>query len=56
MAILRDEPGLNNDGGIVDFAGNSVSFKFKQKITCQTGAGVANDVEIMVRLKDLGNF
>ena len=35
----REEPGLDNNGNIIDFANdsnNSASFKFKQKITGQT--------------------
>ena len=34
---FRDELGLNNAGDPVDFPGNSVLFKFKQKITDSTG-------------------
>ena len=32
----RDEPALNDDITIDDFSGNSVSFKFKQKIADET--------------------
>ena len=55
----RDEPALDANGGIIDFPANennSVSFKFKQQITEQTGNGGTKDVEIMVRLKYLSNF
>ena len=40
----RDEAALDNNGNIIDFPGdnnNSASFKFKQKITGQTGETVA---------------
>ena len=33
----RDEPALDNDGSIIDFPDDSASFRFKQKITGQTG-------------------
>ena len=35
----KDEPTLNNYDAIIDFGGNNsnVSFKFKQKITDETG-------------------
>ena len=33
----RDEPALDNDGNIIDFPDDSASFRFKQKITGQTG-------------------
>ena len=55
----RDEPALDNNGNITDFSddnNNSASFKFKQKITGQTGNSSAKDVEIMVTLKYLNNF
>ena len=44
---------------ITDFASdnnNSVSFKFKQKITGQTSAGGTNVIEIMVLFKYLSNL
>ena len=49
----RDEPVLDNNGNIIDFPddNNSVSFKFKPKITGQTGNGSTNDGEIMLHLK-----
>ena len=56
MAI---EPALNANGEVIDFPANnnnSVSFKFKQQITGQTGNGGTKDVEIMVPLKYLSNF
>ena len=40
----------------VDFPSNNVSFKFKQKITGQTGDGGTKNVEIMVSLKYFSNF
>ena len=33
----RDEPALDNNGKIIDFRDDSASFRFKQKITRQTG-------------------
>ena len=49
----RDEPVLDNNGNIIDFPddNNSVSFKFKPKITGQTGNGSTNDGEIILHLK-----
>ena len=35
---------------------NSISFKFKQQITTQTGSNDIKEVEIMVPLKYLSNF
>ena len=38
----RDEPALDNNGNIIDYPdknNNSALFKFKQKITRQTGNG-----------------
>ena len=55
----RDEPVLDNNGNIIYFPddnNNSASFKFKQKITGQTGNDGRKDVEIMVPLKYLSNF
>ena len=49
----RDEPSLANNA-IVDFAGannNSKSFKYKQRITCETDANRTKNVEIMVLFK-----
>ena len=54
----RDELALDNNN-VLDFPANnnnSISFKFKQQITGQTGNGVTKDVEIMVLLKYLSNF
>ena len=45
-----------NDGVIADFPGNSASFKFKQKITGETGDDGRKDVKIMVLMKYLSNF
>ena len=50
----RDEPVLDNNGNIIYFPddnNNSASFKFKQKITGQTGNGSTSDDEIMVHLR-----
>ena len=55
----KDEPALDNDGNIIDFPddnNNSALFKFKQKITRQTGNSGTKDVEIMVPLRSLRNF
>ena len=54
----RDEPIINNDGNIIDFLDDpdSVSFKYKQKITGQTGDNGTKDVQIMVPLKYFSNF
>ena len=44
----RDEPALNANGEVIDFPANnnnSVSFKFKQQITGQTGNGGKKDVK-----------
>ena len=54
-----DEPALDNNDNIIDFPAdnkNSISFKFKQQITGQTGNGGTKDVEIMVPLKYLRKF
>ena len=59
MAIYRDKPVLDNINNITDFSANnnnSISFKFKEQITRQTGNGGTNDVEIMAPLKYLSNF
>ena len=55
----RGEQALDENGNITDFFdnnNNSASFKFKQKITGQTGNGGTKDVEVMVPLKYLSNF
>ena len=54
-----DETAIDNNNNIIDFPtknNNSISFKFKQKITSQTRNGGTKDVEIMVPLKYLSNF
>ena len=54
----RDEPVLNNAGGIIGFPdpdNTSASFKFKQKITGQIGNDGTKCVEIIVPLKYLRN-
>ena len=55
----KDMPARNaNDGEIIAFDANNLtdSFKFKAKITGQTGDDGAKDVEIIVPLKYLSNF
>ena len=48
----RDEPGLDNNGNIVNFPGNSASFNFKLKLTGKTpAAGNTKDVKMTVPLK-----
>ena len=42
----RDDPALTAAATIDGFPGNSVSFKFKEKITGQTGNDGTKDVEI----------
>ena len=54
----RDEPASNNNGYISDFLddnNNKASFKFKQKVTQQTGNGCTKNL-IMVPLIYLSNF
>ena len=55
----RDDPALDNNNNIIDFLAinnSSISFKFKQQITRQTGNGGTKNVEIIVPLKYLSNF
>ena len=54
----KDIPARNANNEIVIFAEKNTtdSFKFKAKITVQTGNGGTKDVEIMVPLKYLSNF
>ena len=55
----RDEPSLDKNNNIIDFPANdnnSISFKFTQNITGETGNGGTKDPEIMVPLKYLSNF
>ena len=52
----KDEPTLTDAGTIDNFHDNSASFKFRQKITGQTGNEGTKDVEIMVPLKYIGSF
>ena len=59
MLIRRHQKVCGNNGNIIDFPddnNNSASYKFKQKITGQTGNGGTKDVEIMVPSKYLYNF
>ena len=54
----KDIPARNANGDIAIFAENNTteSFKFKAKITGQTGNNGTKDVEIIVPLKYLSNF
>ena len=57
----RDEPNLDDNGNVNGFPNNtdntdSASFKFKQKITGQTGNYGTNGVEIIVPSKYISNF
>ena len=54
----KDIPARNDDNDIVIFAENNTtdSFKFKAKITGQTGNNGTKNFEIMVPLKYLSNF
>ena len=54
----KDIPAKNNNNEIIVFDVNNTtdSFKFKVKITGQTGNNGTKDVEIMVPLKCLSNF
>ena len=54
----KDIPARNANGDIAIFAENNTTdlFKFKAKITGQTGNNGTKDVEIMVPLKHLSNF
>ena len=54
----KDIPARNDDNNIVVFTENNPtdSFKFKAKITGQTGNNGTKNVEIMVPLKYLSNF
>ena len=46
----RDEPSVNNNYVINNFSSNTVSFKFKQKITGVADADGTKNVEIIVPL------
>ena len=52
------EPFIDNNGNIIDVRDDpdSTSFKYKQKITGETGNDGTKDVQIMVPLKYLSNF
>ena len=54
----RDEPFIGNNGNIADVPDDpdSASFKYKQKITGQTGNVGTKIFQIMVPLKYLSNF
>ena len=49
----RDEPFINDNGVIIDVSDDpdSASFKYKQKITGQSGNDRTKNVQIMVLLK-----
>ena len=53
-----DKPNLDYNKYIIDFSvdkSNSISFRFKEKITGQTENNGTKDVEIMFPLKHLSN-
>ena len=54
----KDIPARDNNNNVIAFDANNLtdSFKFKVKITGQTGDDGTKDVEIMVPLKYLSNF
>ena len=54
----RDEPFIDNNGNIINVPDDpgSASFKYKQKITGETGNDRTKDVLTMVPLKYLSNF
>ena len=57
--VIEIKTVLDNNGNIIGFPddnNDSASFKFKQKITGQTGHHGTKNVEIMVPLKYLSNF
>ena len=54
-----NEATLDDNNYIIDIPidnNNSISFKFKENITVQTGNNDTEDVKIMVTLKYLSNF
>ena len=54
----RDEPAIENNNVIVDFANNNTtnSFNLKKELTDQASNNGAKNVEIIVRSKYLNNF
>ena len=50
-----EQKSLDDNGVMNNFPPNSVLFKFKQKLTSETGTDGTDDVEIM-KLKCLSNF
>ena len=54
----KDEPFIDGNGIIIDApdAPDNASFKYKQKITCQTRNDGTKNVQIMVPLEHLRNF
>ena len=51
-----NESAINDGGIVINFPGNSASFKFKQRITGKTENNGTKTAEIMVPLKYLSNF
>ena len=58
MQYCKDIPAVDANDEITSFTGGNTtdSFKFKAKITGETGNNGTKDVEIMVPLKYLSNF
>ena len=58
MECCKEIPAVNNAGNIIDFNGANAtdSFNFKTEITGQTNNDGIINVEIMVPLKQLGDF
>ena len=59
MQYYRDFENNNNNNNIIDFPADkniSILFKFKEKITGQTGNNGTKEVEKMVLLKYVRNF
>ena len=58
MQYYRDFENNNNNNNIIDFPADNISilFKFKEKITGQTGNNGTKEVEKMVLLKYVRNF
>ena len=54
--FYKDEPALTDAGAIKKFPDNSISFKYKQKITGPTVNDGQKAVKIMVPLKYFSNF
>ena len=54
---FKDEPVLDNIGGLINFCANNamIFFKFKEKKTSKTRSNGTNNVYIMLPLKNLSN-